>query len=183
MDLIAEKKDEFDKILDNLQKEFQKLRTSRANPAMVEDLKVNYYNTAMTVKQLASISVPEPRQLLVTPWDKNALAPVEKAIRDSDLGFNPTNEGDKIRVTIPELTEERRRELAKIAGRIAEEARIKLRSMREDLMKEIKKQEEAKVISEDDKFRLHNKLQETVEDYNKKIKELAEAKEKEIMTL
>lgn len=183
MNLVEQKKEDFEKIIENSKMELAKLRTGRANPLMVEDLKVDYYGTAMPIKQLGSIAVPEPRQLLVTAWDKNALAPIEKAIRDSNLGLNPTNEGDKIRITIPELTEERRRELTKVGGQIAEEGRIRLRNLREEIQKELKHQEESGTISEDDKFRLLERLQELVDEYNGKIKDLAESKQKEIMTI
>ncbi len=176
-------KGDLEKVIEHLRQELAKLRTSRANPAMIEDLKADYYGASTPLKQLGSISVPEPRQLLIQPWDKNALAPIEKAIRDSDLGFNPTNEGDKIRLAIPELTEERRRELTKVAGRIAEEARVKLRNIREEIFKDIKKQELGGKISEDERFRQQEKLQDLVDEYNHQIKDLAEAKEKEIMTI
>jgi len=119
---ITQKKPDFEKVLDQLMAELSKLRTGRANPAMIEDVRVDYYGTPTPVKQLANITVPEPRQLVVQTWDKNALAPAEKAIRDAGLGLNPTNEGDKLRITIPQLTEERRRELLKIVGKEAEEA-------------------------------------------------------------
>lgn len=183
MKIIEDKKSEFEKALADLHGELNKLRTSRANPAMVEDIKIDYYGTSTLIKQLGSISVPEPRQLLITPWDKNALQPVEKAVRDAGLGFNPVNEGDKIRITMPELTEERRRELLKVAGRVAEDFRIRLRNLREDIQKEIKKQEAAGAISEDDKFRAQESLQELIDEYNAKIKETYERKEKEIMTI
>lgn len=181
--MLEAKKPLFDKIIDQLQAEFAKLRTGRASTAMVEDIKVNYYGAPTPVKGLGSITVPEARQLLIQPWDKSSLAPIEKAIRDSGLGFNPVNDGDKIRIIIPELTEERRKELAKVTGKIAEEARVKLRNIREEIWKEVKRQEGAKEISEDDRFRLQEQLQKLVDDYNQKIKTLAETKEKEIMTI
>src|SRR3989344_9179385 len=105
---IDSQKEKFTGVINHFQEELAKLRTGRANPSMIEDIKADYYGTPTPVKQMANISVPEPRQLVVQPWDKNALAPMEKAIREGDLGFNPTNEGDKLRIKIPELTEERR---------------------------------------------------------------------------
>lgn len=181
--MIEQKKSEFEKIMEFLKIELGKLRTGRASPAMVEDLKVDYYGTPTPLRQLASISVPEARQLLVIPWDKNVIAAFEKAVRDSDLGLNPSNEGDKLRIKIPELTGERRQEVVKVANRLAEEARIKVRNLREELLKEIKKQEAGGKISEDERFRQVEKLQKVVDEYNQKIKELLEAKEKEIMTI
>src|SRR3989344_6800276 len=148
---IAEKKAEFEKVIEQLQTELSKLRTGRANPVMIENVMVDYYGTPTPIKGLAQITVPEPRQLLVQTWDKNALAPAEKAIRDAGLGLNPTNEGDKLRITIPELTEERRRDLLKIVGKEAEETKIRVRNVREEVMKELKKTEEAGQISEDEK--------------------------------
>lgn len=180
---LEDKKPEFEKIIELLRTEFAKLRTGRANAAMVEDVKVLYYGQLTSLRGLASISVPESRQLLITPWDKGALAEIEKAIRDSNMGFNPANEGDKIRIVLPELNQERRSELSKVASRLAEEARIKVRNLREEILKNIRSQEESGKITEDDKFRFQDKLQEIVDDYNKKIKELAERKEKEIMTV
>lgn len=176
-------KQEFDKTLEYFQEELSKLRTGRANPAILEDIKVDYYGTPTPIKQVGSVSVPEARQLLIQPWDKNALAPIEKAIRDSDLGLAPVNEGDKIRISLPELTEERRRELTKVVGKLAEEARIRIRNVREEIWKGIKQQEEAGGITEDDKFRMKEELDEVIEEYNKKIKDLAERKEQEIMTV
>ena len=168
----------FDQAIENLAQELAKLRTGRANPAVLEDLKVDYYGTPTPVKQLGSISVPEARQLVLAPWDKNALAPMEKAIRDCGLGLNPVNEGDKLRITLPQLNEERRRELAKIVGKTAEEARVRVRAVREELWREIKK-----LPNEDERFRQQEALQKVVDEYNAKIKTIAEAKEKEIMTV
>ena len=180
---ITQKKPDFEKVLDQLMAELSKLRTGRANPAMIEDVRVDYYGTPTPVKQLANITVPEPRQLVVQTWDKNALAPAEKAIRDAGLGLNPTNEGDKLRITIPQLTEERRRELLKIVGKEEEEAKIRIRGIREDILKELKKQQESNQISEDEKFRLQDALQKMVDEFNAKIKEIAESKEKDMMTI
>lgn len=183
MGILEDKKPEFELVVEHFKMELARLRTARANSGMVEDLKVDYYGTPMPLKQLGSISVPEPRQLVITPWDKNAIPGVEKAIRESELGLNPVNEGDRIRITVPELTEERRRELARVMGKIAEEARVRVRNLREEIVKEIKRKEEAKEISEDERFRQQERLQEIVDDHNKRIKDLAEAKEKEIMTI
>ncbi|MDP3994039.1 MAG: ribosome recycling factor [Candidatus Doudnabacteria bacterium] len=176
-------REEFEKIIAHLRTELSKLRTGRANPALIEAIKFDYYGTPVAISQAGSISIPEPRQLMVVPWDKNALAPMEKAIREANFGFNPVNEGDKIRITLPELTQERRQDLAKIAGKIAEEARVRVRNIREEVVKDIKKREEAGEISEDDRFRGQEKLQAAVDEYNGKIKEISENKEKEIMTI
>jgi len=176
-------RNKFEEIINNFRLELSKLRTGRANPAMIEDVKADYYGTPTPIKQLASITVPEARQLLVQTWDKNALAPAEKAIRDAGLGLNPTNEGDKLRITIPELTEERRKELIKIVGKEAEEAKIRIRNVREEIMKVLKRDEESGKISEDEKFRIQDHLQKMVDEFNAKIKEIAEIKEKDMLTI
>lgn len=178
---ITIKKQDFEKVLAGLRLELSKLRTGRASPALIDDIKVDYYGVPTPVKGLAQITVPEPRQLVVQTWDKNALGPAEKAIREAGLGLNPTNEGDKLRITIPELTEERRRELARIVGKEAEEAKIRVRNIREGSLKELKKEEEDGKVSEDEKIRLKDQLQKMVDEYNIKIKEIAEIKEQEMM--
>ncbi len=174
---------EFELALQSFKTELAKLRTGRANPAMIEDLRVDYYGTMMPIKQLANISVPEARQLLVLPWDKNALAALDKGIRDANLGFNPTNEGDKLRIKLPDLSQESRQELGKLAHKLAEDARIRIRNIREEIWKEVKKLTENGSLTEDDKFQKQEELQKLVDEHNQLIKNLAESKEKEIMTL
>ena len=173
----------FESAVEHLKTELSKLRTGRANPSLLEDVKVDYYGQAMTIRQLAGVSIPEPRQLLVQPWDKNALQPIEQAIRKSDLGLNPTNEGDKIRIVLPDLTAERREELSRVAKRIAEEARVKIRNIREEIWNETQEKEGRGELTEDDKFRLKEELQKTVDGYNERIKELMEQKEEEIKSI
>lgn len=181
--MLEQKKENFNKIITRFKEELAKLRTGRANPALIDDIKVDYYGAPTPLKQIGSITVLESHQLLVTPWDKNVSGQIERAIRDSELGLNPANEGDKIRIQIPSLTEERRRDLTKLAGKIAEEARVKVRALREELVKEIRVKEENDEISKDERFRQQDKLQKVVDEYNEKIQELAEVKEKEIMTI
>lgn len=181
--MIEDKKEDFESIIEYLKSEYTKIRTGRAVPTLIEDVKVDYYGQEMVIKQLGTISVPEARQLLIQPWDKNALQPVEEAIRNSDLGLSPTNEGDKLRITLPELTQERREELAKLVGKIAEEARVRIRNIREDTWKEIQKEEESGEITEDDKFKQKDELQKFVDDYNKQIKKIQDTKEQEIRTV
>lgn len=176
-------KPHFQEIIIHFQEELSKLRTGRAHPGMLEDLRADYYGQPTPIKQMASITVPEARQLAVTPWDKAALAPIEKAIRESELGLNPTNEGDKLRIKIPELTEERRREMLKLAGKLGEEARIKIRNIREELLRDMKKKQEAGEITEDDLKRERDLLQKTVDEFNAQIKQLSDAKEKEMLTV
>ena|SRR3989344_6704276 len=180
---LEERKPELDKVLESLKVELSKLRTGRANPAMIDGVRIDYYGTIMALNQISAVSVPEPRQLLITPWDKNVLPAIEKAIRDANLGLSPANEGDKIRITIPELTEERRFELVKVAARIVEETRVKVRNIREEIWKDIQNKEGSGEITEDDKFKLKNDLQKLIDEYNAKIKAMAENKEKEMMTI
>lgn len=181
--MTMELKQKLEKITDRLKTEVAGLRTGRATPALVEDLEVDYYGAKTPLKALASISSPEPKSLVISPWDKNAIQPIEKAIQSSPLGINPITDREVIRLTIPSLTEERRKELAKLLGRHMEEARIQVRREREDALREIDRKEKAKEISEDEKFRQKNEAQKTVDEINKKIEEMGAAKEKEIMTV
>ncbi len=182
-ELIKQKNLEFDKTIEHLKNEASKVRTGRATPSLVEDVMVNYYGTKTPLKQIASISTPEPRSLVIQPWDRGAIAAIEGAIRESELNLNPMNDGILVRINIPMLTEERRKEMVKILNQKAEEARISLRSIREDAWKEIQKIEADGGMSEDDKFKGKEKLQEVVDDFNKKIEEIRIVKEKEIMTV
>lgn len=180
---IESKKDELDLALEYFKEELAKIRTGRANPSLVENVSVDYYETKTPLKQLATISVPEPRLITVNPWDKNTLGNIETAIRNSDLGLNPGNDGQIIRINVPPLTEERRKQLVKALNQKAEEARIAVRNIREEAWREIQDQEKAGAISEDDKFRGKDKLQKVIDEYNQKIDDLRERKEKEIMTV
>ena len=179
---MQELKQKLEKILEHVKREVVGLRTGRATPALVEDLEVDYYGAKTPLKAVASISSPEPRQLVIQPWDKNAIQPIEKAIQSSSLGLNPVTDRDTIRLSIPSLTEERRKELLKVLGRHLEDARIAVRREREEALKEIDRAEKAKEISEDEKFRKKQEAQKVVDDFNKKIDEIGSAKEKEIMT-
>lgn len=176
-------KQKLEKIILHLKGEIASLRTGRASPALVEDLEVEYYGTKTPLKALASISSPEPRQITIQPWDKNALQPIEKAIQVSSLGLNPVTDRDTIRLSIPPLTEERRRGLVKILGRNLEDARISARRERDEVLRDIDRKEKAKALSEDMKFREKTEAQKMADEANKKIEEMGAAKEKEIMTI
>lgn len=182
-EIINKRKEEFDKAIEHFKNEAGKLRTGRANPSLVEGLLVDYYGTKTPLKQIASISTPEPRTITIQPWDRGALSAVEAAIRESDLNLNPNNDGIVVRINIPMLTEERRRELVKVLNQKGEEARISIRSIREEAWKEIQDLEKKGGISEDDKFKGKDLLQEIVDEYNKKIEEIRGKKEGEIMTV
>ena len=180
---MPEFKSKLEKIIEHLKTEIASLRTGRASPALVEDLEVDYYGTKTPLKAVAAISSPDPKQILIQPWDKNAVQPIERAIQSSSLGLNPITDKDFIRLAIPPLTEERRRELAKILGKHLEEARIQVRREREEMLKGIDAKEKAKQISEDEKFRQSKEAQKVVDEINKKIEDMGKAKEKEVMTV
>ena len=181
--IIEKRKHDLEKSIEHLKNELGKIRTGRANPSLVEDLQVDYYGTKTPLKQIASINTPEPRQIVIQPWDRGALVPIESAIRESDLNLNPNNDGVLIRINIPMLTEERRRDMVKVLNQKSEEGRIAVRLIREEVWKEVQEAERKGEISEDDKFKSKDKLQEIVDEYNKKIEEVREKKEAEIMTV
>lgn len=180
---IEDKKIELDSAIDHFKNEMAKIRTGRANPGIIEDLLVDYYGAKTPLKQMANINVPEPRTLLIQPWSRDSLANIEAAIKISDLNLSPNNDGEVIRINIPPLNEERRLELVKMLNKKAEEAKISVRNIREETWQEIQAMEKEGVIAEDDKFRGKERLQETVNEYNKKIDELREKKEQDIMTV
>jgi len=163
--------------------QLSQIRTGRANPSVVENIHVDYYGSKTPIKQLATINVPEPRLIVISPWDKGSLAGIESAVRSSDLGFNPVNDGQVIRISIPPLTEERRLELVKTLNQKTEEARVDVRRIREDIWKEIQDKERDGIISEDDKFKGKDKLQKIIDEQNEKIEELRKKKEGEILTI
>jgi ribosome recycling factor len=181
--LINQKEKEFQQTIDFFSEECQKIRTGRANPGLVEGLMVDYYGTRTPLKQIATINAPEARTILIQPWDKDSLVNIEAAIRESDLGLNPANDGQVIRLNIPPLNEERRQEMVKMLNQKAEAARISIRSIREEIWETIQEKTKNGEISEDDKFRGKDKLQEIVDGYNEKIETIREKKEKEITTI
>ena len=172
-----------EKIIEHLTHEITSLRTGRATPALVEDIEVDYYGSKTPLKALAVTASPEPRTLTIHPWDKNALQPIEKALQSSSLGIHPVVEKDAIRLTIPPLTEERRKGLAKLLGRYLEDSRIKIRKEREDALREADRKGKTKEISEDEKFRQRSEIQKIVDVINKKVEGIGDAKEKEIITI
>ena len=171
-----------EKILSDLKSDVASLRTGRATPALVEDLEIEAYGVRQPLKAIAAISSPEPRQIVIQPWDKALLPAIEKAIQASSLGLNPIADKDTIRLALPTLTEERKRDLVKLLKEKLEEARIKVRRVRDEAMKGIDAQEKAKAISEDEKFRQKQEAEKTVGEINRKIEELGAKKEQEIMS-
>ena len=167
--------------IEALKREFGGLRTGRASTALLDPITVDAYGSKMPLNQVGTVGVPEPRLLTVQVWDKAMVSAVEKAIRESDLGLNPSSDGQLVRIPIPELSEERRRELTKVAGRYAEQAKIAVRNVRRDGMDALKKMERDGEISQDDQKILADDVQKATDDHVKQIDELAAAKEKEIM--
>lgn len=167
--------------VESLKGDLSGLRTGRANTALLDPIMVTVYGASMPLNQVATVSAPEPRLLSVQVWDKSNVGPVEKAIRSAGLGLNPINDGNNIRLPIPDLTEERRKELAKLAGQYAEKARIAIRNVRRDGMEMLKADEAKKEISEDDRKRAEADVQKLTDDMIKAADEAATAKEKEIL--
>ncbi len=182
-DVINDKRKDLDRSIEHFKEELNQLRTGRASAALVENLMVDYYGTKTPLKQMASITIPEARTVAISPWDKSALAAIEKTVRESQLNLNPMNDGQLIRINIPALTEERRKELVKVLNQKAEEARIAIRKHREEVWEEIQNMEKEGMIGEDDKFSGKDELQKAVDEYNKKIEEIRADKEKDILTV
>jgi ribosome recycling factor len=169
------------KAIDALKKSFGGIRTGRAHPALIEKLEVDYYGSNVPLQQLASISVPESRQLLVTPFDKSAVKAIEKAIMTSDLGITPLTGTDTIRITMPPLTEERRKDLMKVVKQYTEDAKVSIRNARHETIDRLKKQEKAKEITEDEEKNLQNEVQQLTDRYNQEIDKLFKQKEIDIL--
>ncbi|MFA7621384.1 MAG: ribosome recycling factor [Aminobacteriaceae bacterium] len=178
---LKEMKERMERVIEHLGNEFLAIRTGRAHPGLVSDIKVDYYGAPTPVKQVANISVPEGRQIVIAPFDRSALKLIEKAILASSLGVTPQSDGEVIRVNLPELTRERRVELTKLVGKYAEEGRVALRNIRRDSNEVLKKMEKNSEISEDD-LKKHNKeVQDITDDFIKQVDEVLKVKEKEIM--
>ena len=170
-----------DGALEALQKEFAGLRTGRASAHLLDQIKVMAYGNLMPLNQVGTVNVPEPRMITVQVWDRSQVREVEKAIRDAGLGLNPASDGQLVRVPIPELSQERRTELTKIAHKYAEQARVAVRNVRRDGMEFLKKQEKEGKISEDEHRKLHDEVQKLTDGHVKKVDDTLAAKEKEIM--
>jgi len=180
-DVYQETEERMDKAIAALTQELNSIRTGRANPSLVELLLIDYYGTQTPLQELASISVPESRSLLIRPYDPSSLKNIEKAILTSDLGLNPNNDGENIRLVLPTPTEERRLELVKVLGIKAEEARISIRNIRRESIRNLRDFEEEKIITEDDQHRGEDKVQEITDNFIENIDSICERKEKEIM--
>ena len=180
-EIISELQHKMNGSIESLKKEFVRIRTGRASAALLDGIKVNCYETHMPLDQVASLSVPESRLITIKPWDQSIIGEVEKSILKSELGLTPMNDGKIIRISIPPLTEERRKELAKLAKKIAEEAKISIRSHRREANEMFKELKNEKEISEDDMYKSQDEVQKITDDFIKKIDEITAEKEKEII--
>lgn len=181
MEIFSETEDKMEKAVVTLKRELGTIRAGRATPSLLDKIRVDYYGTPSPLNQLANISVPEPRLLVIQPWDKNILSDIERALLKSDLGLTPTSDGSVIRLSIPVLTEERRLELTKVVRKKAEEAKIAVRNIRREANDGLKAQEKQGIISQDEERRGQGKIQEITDTYIEKVDQVLLAKEKEIM--
>jgi ribosome recycling factor len=170
-----------DGAIEALKKDFGSVRTGRASLALLDGIMVDYYGTATPLQQMASLSVPDPRQIAIQPWEQKIIPEIEKAIMKSDLGLTPSNDGKIIRIMIPALTEERRKQLVKVVKKRAEEAKIAIRNIRRDINEELKKLEKDQHMSEDDVKKFHDEIQKLTDAYVAKVDEVLKHKENEIM--
>jgi ribosome recycling factor len=179
----AEFESKMKKTLESLEASMDSVRAGRANPAVLSQIQVEYYGTPTPIQQIASVSVPDPRSLVIQPWDGSALKAIEKAILASDLGINPQNDGRVIRLVFPQLTEERRKELAKQVKKYGEEAKVAVRNIRRDAMEKFKKQQKASEITEDDYKNIEKDVQKLTDDYIKKVDDVTDKKDKELFAI
>jgi len=180
-DILHNAEEKMKKTMESVSREFSEVRTGRANPGLVEGLHIDYYGTVTPLKQLASIAAPDSHLITIQLWDQAAIPEVEKAIMQSNLGITPSNDGKLIRLVVPQLSKERRQDMAKLLHKMAEEGRISLRTIRRDAKEALEKLEKDKAISEDDKFRGIDQLQKFVDKYIAKIDESLKNKEKEVL--
>jgi ribosome recycling factor len=182
-EIFEDLKDRMAKAIESLKREYSRLRTGRASISLLDGIRVSYYDTPTPLNQMASLAVPEPRLIVIQPWDKTAIEDIEKAILKSELGLTPINDGKVIRISIPPLTEERRKELVKVARKMSEENKVAIRNIRRDaneMLKDLKKEKE---ITEDDLYRSQEEVQKTTDQFISQVDELCAAKEKEILEI
>ena len=180
-DVLLNVEERMQQAVQALRSDLLTIRTGRSSPALVEKLRVEAYGSQMPLNQMATIAVPEPRLLVIRPWDPSTIGDIERAIHKSDLGLTPNNDGKVIRLAIPPLTDERRQDLAKMVGRRVEEARVEIRNIRREGLRELEEMEKQGDISEDDFYRAKDDLQEVTDEYNEKADTLGEQKQAEIM--
>jgi ribosome recycling factor len=181
--IIKECEAKMQKAISALEKELGKVRTGRASLALLDDIKVDYYGTPSPLNQVATMSVPESRLIVIQPWDNSLIGQIEKAILKSELGMTPANDGKVIRITVPRLTEERRKELAKLVKKMGENNKIEVRNIRREIIERLRSMEKEKEISEDELHQLQDQVQKATDAFVEQIDEVIEAKEKEIMEI
>jgi ribosome recycling factor len=182
-DVYADARDRMSKALETLETEFKRLRTGRASVSLVDGIRAEYYGTPTALNQLATITIPEPRTIMIQPWDTTVIGEIEKSIMKSELGLTPMNDGKVIRVNIPVLTADRRRELVKVVKKMAEESKVAVRNIRRDVNEMIKDLKKEKEISEDEQFKAQEETQKITDDFIKKVDAIYAAKEKEILEI
>ncbi|MGC9329408.1 MAG: ribosome recycling factor [Candidatus Hinthialibacter sp.] len=180
-EFLEEAELEMEEALDSIRRELAQLRTGRATPALVDGIIIDAYGAKTPLKQMANISIPEARLIVIQPWDKNVLPEIEKAIQKSDLGINPSSDGKLIRLSIPPLTEERRRDLVKLAKKIGEEGKVRIRRLRRDSIESLKTSEKKGDIPEDESKKMQDEVQKLTDKYSQKIDDTLKDKENEIM--
>ncbi len=181
--IFAKSQEKMDKTINALLNEYSTIRAGRANPAVLDRIMVEYYGTPTPINQMAAISVPEPRTIMIAPWDKNSLRDIEKAILTSDLGLNPQNDGSTLRLNFPPLTEERRKELVKGVYKYAEDSKVAIRSIRRDSLEKLKDMKKKSEITEDDYKNAEKKMQDITDKFCKEIDGISAKKDKEIMEI
>lgn len=178
---VNEARTQMEKAVEAMRREFSSVRTGKASPALLDTVRVDAYGSKMPINQVGTVSAPEPRMLIVQPWDKGLLKAIETGIVNADLGLNPANDGNIIRVPIPQLTEERRKDMVKLLHKLAEEGRVAVRHARQEANKELKKKQGDHELSEDDAHRQMDQVQKLTDEYIAKIDQLLKAKEQEVM--
>ena len=181
--ILAEMEEKMSRTMDFIKKEYASIHTGRANPNLLEGVLVDYYGKLTPIQQVANITCPEPRYMIIQAWDNTIIGEIQKAILKANLGLTPVNDGKVIRISIPALTEERRKELVKICHRLAEEARVSLRNSRREAREKIKVKEKSKELGEDEAFKTQAEMDKRAENFAKEIDRLIEAKEKELLAL
>ena len=182
-DALAQAKTRMEKAVEDFRKDLSSVRTGRANVALLDHVRVDYHGTPMPINQLGTLNVPDPATIVISPWDPGAVPLIDKAIRTSDLGLNPTNDGKVVRVPIPTLTEDRRKDLVKHMHKVLENHRTAVRNIRRDIKEAVEKLEKEKKISEDDKKRSLDELEKLTHSETKKIEDLAATKEREVLEM
>jgi ribosome recycling factor len=180
-ELLRETEEKMQKGLEATRRDLSTIRTGRANPSILDRVEVDYYGSRMPLTQVATISAPEPRMLVIAPWDKNALGPIEKAIQKSDLGLTPNNDGIVIRLIIPQLTEERRREMTKVVGKKIEEGKVSIRNVRREAIEELRALKKGGDVAEDEEKRTEDQVQKLTDKYTYELDLAKTAKDAELM--